>query len=119
MSFCITDLILAPPGPLSRAQATLDPLRRVISGRWATRVRRGQLCVAAPYDENTCCFSKAKTSEASRWPNATLAVIDYDKAFQITMGDRTMTFDSFECAIQAMHLHARLVDVASPVTAWT
>lgn len=27
---------------------------------------------------------------------------DYDKAFQITMGDRTMTFDSFECAIQAM-----------------
>ncbi len=27
---------------------------------------------------------------------------DYDKAFHVTMGDRTMTFDSFECAIQAM-----------------
>ena len=27
---------------------------------------------------------------------------DYDKAFQVTMGSRTMTFDSFECAIHAM-----------------
>ena len=27
---------------------------------------------------------------------------DYDKAFQVTMGKRTMTFDSFECAIHAM-----------------
>src|SRR5262245_45596134 len=27
---------------------------------------------------------------------------DYDKAFKVTLGDRTMTFDSFECAIQAM-----------------
>ena len=27
---------------------------------------------------------------------------DYDKAFQVTMGNRTMTFDSFECAIHAM-----------------
>ncbi len=27
---------------------------------------------------------------------------DYDKAFQVTMGGRTMTFDSFECAISAM-----------------
>ena len=27
---------------------------------------------------------------------------DYDKAFRVTQGDRTMTFDSFECAIQAM-----------------
>ena len=26
---------------------------------------------------------------------------DYDKAFQVTMAGRTMTFDSFECAIQA------------------
>jgi phage terminase large subunit GpA-like protein len=26
---------------------------------------------------------------------------DYDKAFQVTMGDRTRTFDSFECAIHA------------------
>jgi phage terminase large subunit GpA-like protein len=24
---------------------------------------------------------------------------DYDKAFQVVMGDRRMTFDSFECAI--------------------
>lgn len=27
---------------------------------------------------------------------------DYDKAFQVTMGAKTMTFDSFECAIHAM-----------------
>jgi hypothetical protein len=27
---------------------------------------------------------------------------DYDKAFRVTQGDRTMTFDSFECAIHAM-----------------
>jgi hypothetical protein len=27
---------------------------------------------------------------------------DYDKSFQVTMASRTMTFDSFECAIQAL-----------------
>jgi hypothetical protein len=27
---------------------------------------------------------------------------DYDKAFQIAQGSRSMTFDSFECAIAAM-----------------
>ncbi len=27
---------------------------------------------------------------------------DYDKAFRVQQGDRTMTFDSFECAIHAM-----------------
>jgi hypothetical protein len=27
---------------------------------------------------------------------------DYDKAFTVTCGDRTQTFDSFECAIHAM-----------------
>jgi hypothetical protein len=27
---------------------------------------------------------------------------DYDKAFQVTRNGRSMTFDSFECAIQAM-----------------
>ena len=27
---------------------------------------------------------------------------DYDKAFQMTMGDKTHTFDSFECAIHAL-----------------
>ena len=27
---------------------------------------------------------------------------EYDKAFRVTQGDRTMTFDSFECAIHAM-----------------
>ncbi|KAB2911999.1 MAG: hypothetical protein F9K29_21015 [Hyphomicrobiaceae bacterium] len=27
---------------------------------------------------------------------------DYDKAFNVTQLGRTMTFDSFECAIQAM-----------------
>lgn len=27
---------------------------------------------------------------------------EYDNAFQITMNDRSGTFDSFECAIQAM-----------------
>jgi hypothetical protein len=27
---------------------------------------------------------------------------DYDKSFQVVMNDRTRTFDSFECAIQAL-----------------
>jgi len=27
---------------------------------------------------------------------------DYDKAFTVTMGDQTQTFDSFECAIHAL-----------------
>jgi hypothetical protein len=27
---------------------------------------------------------------------------DYDKAFQVTQGGKAKTFDSFECAIQAM-----------------
>ncbi len=27
---------------------------------------------------------------------------DYDKAFQVTKGGNTMTFDSFECAIEAL-----------------
>jgi hypothetical protein len=27
---------------------------------------------------------------------------DYDKSFEVKMGDRTMIFDSFECAIQAL-----------------
>jgi hypothetical protein len=27
---------------------------------------------------------------------------DYDKAMRISQGSRTMTFDSFECAIQAL-----------------
>jgi hypothetical protein len=27
---------------------------------------------------------------------------DYDKAFHVVQGDRSMTFDSFECAIEAM-----------------
>jgi len=27
---------------------------------------------------------------------------DYDKSFEVTIGGRTMIFDSFECAIQAL-----------------
>ena len=27
---------------------------------------------------------------------------DYDKPFQVTKGGKTMTFDSFECAIEAL-----------------
>jgi hypothetical protein len=27
---------------------------------------------------------------------------DYDKAFRVSQGGKTMTFDSFECAVQAM-----------------
>jgi hypothetical protein len=27
---------------------------------------------------------------------------DYDKSFEVVMAGRTMTFDSFECAIQAL-----------------
>ena len=39
---------------------------------------------------------------------------DYDKSFEVTMGGRTMIFDSFECAIQALaptceHCSVRIV----------
>jgi hypothetical protein len=39
---------------------------------------------------------------------------DYDKAFQVTKGDKTMTFDSFECAIEALaprcaHCNCRVI----------
>ena len=39
---------------------------------------------------------------------------DYEKAFQVTMAGKTSTFDSFECAIQAMaptceHCRVRIV----------
>jgi hypothetical protein len=30
---------------------------------------------------------------------------DYDKAFRVSQGGKTMTFDSFECAVQAMAPH--------------
>ena len=36
------------------------------------------------------------------WLNCDVCGNDYDKAFRVTQGDRTMTFDSFECAIDAM-----------------
>jgi hypothetical protein len=35
---------------------------------------------------------------------------DYDKTFRITQGSRTMTFDSFECAIHAMAPHCAHCD---------
>jgi hypothetical protein len=39
---------------------------------------------------------------------------DYDKAFRITQAGKTMTFDSFECAIHAMapqcaHCHCHVI----------
>lgn len=39
---------------------------------------------------------------------------DYYKSFQVTQHDRTMTFDSFECAIHAMapacaHCHCKVI----------
>ena len=35
-------------------------------------------------------------------PKCDVCSNDYDKAFQITQAGRTLTFDSFECAIHAM-----------------
>jgi hypothetical protein len=39
---------------------------------------------------------------------------DYDKAFQVMQGAKSMTFDSFECAIKAMapecaHCHCKVI----------
>lgn len=39
---------------------------------------------------------------------------DYDKAFQVVMGGKSQTFDSFECAIEAMaprctHCRCRII----------
>lgn len=36
---------------------------------------------------------------------------DYDKAFQLTAGGRTYTFDSFECAIRTVAPHCAHCDV--------
>jgi hypothetical protein len=33
---------------------------------------------------------------------------DYDKTLQVTQGGRSMTFDSFECAIQAIEAHGKI-----------
>jgi hypothetical protein len=38
---------------------------------------------------------------------------DYDKAFRITQAGKTMTFDSFECAIHAMAPRWRTASVLS------
>jgi len=35
---------------------------------------------------------------------------DYDKALSVSQGGRTMTFDSFECAIHAMAPHCAHCD---------
>jgi hypothetical protein len=35
---------------------------------------------------------------------------DYDKTLHVTQGGRSMTFDSFECAIQAMAPHCAHCD---------
>ena len=47
---------------------------------------------------------------------------DYDKSFEVTMGGRTMIFDSFECAIQALaptcpHCGCRIIGHGSSTTA--
>jgi GH18 family chitinase len=43
---------------------------------------------------------------------------DYAKTFQVTTGNRTMTFDSFECAIQAMAPQCSHADAALSVMGW-
>ena len=45
---------------------------------------------------------------------------DYDKAFQVVLGGSTKTFDSFECAIEAMaprcgHCGCRIIGHGSEV----
>jgi len=47
---------------------------------------------------------------------------DYDKSFEVSMGGRTLIFDSFECAIQALaptcpHCGCRIMGTASSTTA--
>jgi hypothetical protein len=43
-----------------------------------------------------------RSGEEAAMPTCDQCGNDYDKAFQVTQAGRTMTFDSFECAIQAM-----------------
>ena len=42
---------------------------------------------------------------------------DYDKAFSVTQAGKTMTFDSFECAIHAMAPRVLIASVMSLDTA--
>ena len=44
---------------------------------------------------------------------------DYDKAFTVTLGSDTKTFDSFECAIHALAPAAIIAGVKSSVTDWS
>jgi nitrite reductase/ring-hydroxylating ferredoxin subunit len=49
--------------------------------------------------QSYACFSTARESAMARCEQCGN---DYDKAFEVRMGGRTMIFDSFECAIQAL-----------------
>jgi hypothetical protein len=59
-----------------------------------------------PLARRSCIAATAtwppRPEEDASMPTCDQCGNDYDKAFQVTMAGRTMTFDSFECAIQAM-----------------
>jgi hypothetical protein len=42
---------------------------------------------------------------------------NYDQSFEVTMGGRTLVFDSFECAIAALARSVRIAACASSATA--
>jgi hypothetical protein len=54
--------------------------------------------------EPDCCVSVSPTNteEENAMARCDVCGNDYDKAFSVTQSGRTMTFDSFECAINAM-----------------
>jgi hypothetical protein len=48
--------------------------------------------------------------EEAAMPRCDVCGNDYDKAFSVSQAGKTMTFDSFECAIQAMAPHCAHCD---------
>jgi hypothetical protein len=79
-----------------RGDARHPPLGSEPQGEsWAVLVSRN------PTGDGSLCRRPPAREECSM-ARCDVCGNDYDKAFRVTQGDRTMTFDSFECAIEAM-----------------
>src|SRR5262245_3628381 len=71
------------------------------------RLRAAAPCVvrgtaAAEPVRRVARYSQSSTSECEAAMRCETCGNDYDKAFQVTKGGVTHTFDSFECAIHAL-----------------
>ena len=85
------------PAPLRGAGDAEPPFRRVrLRPRPAENARPRSAVIGRRRG------AAASLEEGVGMPQCDQCGNDYDKAFQVTREGRTMTFDSFECAIQAL-----------------